>query len=248
MTKGPDPRYNHKRKFGLTLAELEELSREEREEFAREHSKPVFYFKSESRECRAAAEEAVLSAAPRGHDLAALNGVNVGAGARPVSKFLTAVDLKRAHKKNQATGSFLAPMMPLPFKPNVVDYIVSLHSLEHIPNPVQVVMHWLYMIKPGGGIGLILPDWRYSWDARNDKGVWGHKWNSEPKVLKNMYERHFQDHCDLEALDTYDWKISFDVVLRKRGDFVPFDSAAYLVEDSGKKMNDEGRFVSDLYQ
>ena len=189
-----------------------------------------------------------MRAQPTGHDPMLLNGINIGAGTRRINPLLTPVDIKRLHQDGPQIGAILSSMMPLPFRDNTIDYIVSLHALEHIPNPVDVVSNWLDIVKPGGGIGLVLPDWRYCWDARKDSQMWGHKWNTEPDVLREMFAKHWQDKCDLEHLNTYDWKISFDVVLRKHGEFKPFDPSDYLSDWSGAKMAAQGCFVSDDYQ
>ena len=239
------PTIDYEARFGMTHEALKAMSRSEREELARGTNKQVFYLRDESQDCIRAANEAVLRAAPQGHRLEELNGINVGAGDRHVSDFVTTIDLKRVHKTNAATGSFLAPMKPLPFRPGVLDYIVSLHSLEHVSNPIEVLLHWIESLKPGGGIGLILPDWRYTWDARIDGTAWGHKWNPDPDLIAAAYDRYLKPHCELEALDTFDYKISFDVILRKPGEFVPFRSEEYLTGDSGKSLASTGQMFSD---
>jgi len=83
-------------------------------------------------------------------------------------------------------------------------------------------MHWLGILKPGGGIGVIVPDWRYTWDARHDNAPYGHKWNPSPDVVRKWYSDHWSKSCMLEAIDTYDFKLSFDFILRKPGTFRPF--------------------------
>ena len=238
----------HETRFGLHLDELRKMSRSAREEFARKAGKMVFYLPAEGQECRKSAEAAVLRARPTGHDPMLLNGINIGAGTRRIDPLLTPVDVKRLHREGPQIGAILSSMMPLPFRDETIDYIISLHALEHVPNPVEIVSHWLDIVKPGGGIGLVLPDWRYCWDARKDFHMWGHKWNTEPDVLKEMHTRHWKDRCELEQLDSYDWKFSFDVVLRKHGTFEPFDPSAYLTEWTGAKMAAQGCFVSDSYQ
>lgn len=236
---------NHKRKFGLTLEELSKLSRTEREQHSLKARKKVFYFKEEAIECRKTAEKAVLEAAPF-HDLSMLNGLNIGAGSRIISEYLIPIDLKRDHKNGVQLGSLLAPMMPLPFKPNVIDYIISVHSLEHVPNPIETVCHWIDILKPGGGIGIILPDWRYCSDASKDNKTWGHKWNSEPKVMLDLFEKYWSKETELIQLDSYDFKISFDFVIRKKGNFQLFDSTKYLSDQTGHKMFLEGKFLGPI--
>lgn len=231
------------RRFGLPRDELLKLSRIEREEFVLTNKKQVFYNSQESDNARMAANSAVLRAAPSGHPLDQLNGINIGAGKRPISRFLMPVDLTRRHGKGDLTNSLLSPMFPLPFRDGSLDLIVSVHSLEHVHNPIEVVLHWLQVLKPGGGIGIILPDWRYNWDARSDSALWGHKWNSEPKIIHYFFENFWKEHATLEYIDTLEFKIGFDVILRKKGEFFPFSEADYLQNHHGKALYQAGKMA-----
>lgn len=49
----------------------------------------------------------------------------------------------------------------LPIKNESVNYILSSHTLEHIPNTEETLKEWLRVLKPGGIIGSIIPDRRY---------------------------------------------------------------------------------------
>lgn len=42
-----------------------------------------------------------------------------------------------------AGNTLLAWADQLPFKNNTLDYIVSLHNMEHLQDPVQAVLHYL---------------------------------------------------------------------------------------------------------
>jgi hypothetical protein len=79
---------------------LHTLTREERERIAYESHAVALYLGAEIPALRAAEEAAALAAAPAtgpggARDLAALNGVNVGAGGRPVHETLLMVDAHR---------------------------------------------------------------------------------------------------------------------------------------------------------
>lgn len=103
----------------------------------------------------------------------------------------------------------------------------SLHNLEHVDDPIATVTHYLSLLKPGGGLGVVLPHWRYSWPAQSDDTRWGHRWNAAPEVICELHARHWRHLAGLEALNTYpDWRLSFDFVLRKRGEFAPFGAAS----------------------
>ena len=209
---------------------LKHLSREEREEFALRAGVCVLYFGEEVAEVQHTEEQAALRAMPPGFLDHQLNGLNIGSGDRAISPFLLPVDIMRLPPAVSVPGAhhaFLPSALlsladDLPFRDNSIDYIVALHMLEHVSNPAEVISSWLRIIKPGGGIGIVVPDWRYTWDARGDNDVLGHKWNSTPEVVKSMYDKYWSHESTLETLATYSYRISFDFVLRKPGTFVPF--------------------------
>jgi phosphatidylethanolamine/phosphatidyl-N-methylethanolamine N-methyltransferase len=45
----------------------------------------------------------------------------------------------------------------LSFPNSVVDRLIATHVLEHLPNPVSVLMEWNRVVKPGGVISIVLP-------------------------------------------------------------------------------------------
>ena len=44
------------------------------------------------------------------------------------------------------------------FGNGVLDYVIARHNLEHYVDPVKTLLEWRRVLKPGGVIGLILPD------------------------------------------------------------------------------------------
>jgi SAM-dependent methyltransferase len=228
------------------------LSKAEREEFALRTQSMVLYLGSEVTACRKAEETAVMAARPSGHAPEDLNGLNIGCGDRLISPFLLPVDIMRTIPEQtfggehhaHAQGAMLALPDELPFRSGTIDYIVSLHSLEHSANPVEVVLRWLDVLKPGGGIGVVVPDWRYSWDARNDNGRYGHKWNPTPDLVRKTYDRHWSNAAVLEAIATYDFRLSFDFVLRKPGAFKPFSRERLETGLSGRQLAESGAFLT----
>jgi SAM-dependent methyltransferase len=232
------------------LAHLRCFTLTEREEIAQRSGTIVVYFDGEVTAVRTAEEEAVLRAMPPGFAMKDLNGLNIGCGDRLVDPSLIAVDIARESLLTQgghrtATGNaLLAKCDNLPFAADSIDFIVALHMLEHVEDPVGVLLHWLDKLKPGGGIGLILPDWRYSWDSRTDESAYGHKWNAEPDLVRLLWENHLAEYCELERMQTYPYKLSFDVILRKPGMFTPFTLPIDESAESGAARHRRGAFLS----
>jgi SAM-dependent methyltransferase len=57
------------------------------------------------------------------------------------------------------------------------DYLLSSHNLEHIANPVRALKEWMRVVKPGGAIIVILPDYRHTFDHRR-----------QPTAVRHMME------------------------------------------------------------
>lgn len=210
------------------IEELRKLSMEERERLSLETGTRAIYLDEEVQTYREAEEAAALTAAPPGYDLIQLNGLNVGCGDRSVSPYLIPVDISRqpmigGHAVATA-NAILADPNNLPFKEESIDFIIALHVLEHIATPAITLRHWLKLLKPGGGIGLVIPDWRYAWDSRTDQSAYGHKWNSTSEVMQDIWAKALSGICVLEKINTLPFAASFDVVLRKPGQFRPFSA------------------------
>ncbi|KIZ06556.1 hypothetical protein MNEG_1399 [Monoraphidium neglectum] len=120
---------------------------EERERIGYEAHSTALYLGEEVVTVQSAEEEAVLAAAPL-RDLAALNGINIGAGGRPVHPTLLMVDAHRGFGSEGAAlpsaqkaplSTIMAWADDLPFKQGSLDYAISLHNLEHLPDPVGML-------------------------------------------------------------------------------------------------------------
>jgi SAM-dependent methyltransferase len=46
------------------------------------------------------------------------------------------------------------------------DFVLSSHNLEHFANPVKALYEWKRVIRPGGGLILLLPNYRRTFDHR----------------------------------------------------------------------------------
>lgn len=220
------------------------LPLELREELAYQTHTMVVYYGQEVVDVRDAEEKAALRAMPQGYTFQDLNGINIGCGDRIINQFLIGTD---AHKGTwevkgadyqiyESRSQLLCWAHDLPFKNNSIDYMIALHILEHTPDPISVVLNWLDMLKPGGGLGIIVPDWRYTWDARNDQNIWSHRWNPTPKLVKALFDEHWSKESSLEHICTYKWKLSFDFVLRKHGKFSPFNINEAEAIPTGKQL------------
>ncbi|MDP9632003.1 UNVERIFIED_ORG: putative SAM-dependent methyltransferase [Ensifer adhaerens] len=234
---------------------LSRYTLESRERFARRTNSMVVYLPQEAHCVQRLEEEAALNAAPKGHELKGLNGLNIGCGNRRINEYITPVDIMRESQLGVDSGehhaflkdAILANPEDLPFKPESLDYIVALHMLEHVANPIEIVVYWGTLLKPGGGIGLVLPDFRYTWNACNDPSQFGHKWNTSADIFRELYSLHLAHLFQLECIATLRHKISFDVVLRKPGNFQSFKISNATSQHSGAELAQRGHMIGSSF-
>jgi SAM-dependent methyltransferase len=72
------------------------------------------------------------------------------------------------------------------------DFVLSSHSLEHTANPVKALKEWIRVVKPGGPVIVVLPDYRHTFDHRRS-----------PTPIEHMVEdcELRRDEKDLTHLD-----------------------------------------------
>jgi glycosyltransferase involved in cell wall biosynthesis/SAM-dependent methyltransferase len=94
-------------------------------------------------------------------------GLDIGCGSRKTHPWLTGVDLmapgsigEKASVKGlvcaadiQASGDDLSM-----YADESVDLIVARHNLEHYLDPVKTLLEWRRVLRPGGIVGVVLPD------------------------------------------------------------------------------------------
>ena len=94
-------------------------------------------------------------------------GVEIGAFKSPVPGLSPPpiyVDRFRDYAGERCLADYYGDATALPFCDNSLDYVVTSHVLEHIPNPVQALAEWYRVLRPGGIIYCLVPDRRYTWD------------------------------------------------------------------------------------
>jgi SAM-dependent methyltransferase len=104
----------------------------------------------------------------------------------------------------------------IPLKDNRIDYVLSSHVLEHVPNPLNAFYEWDRVVRPEGYVLMIVPHhdalksdkrplewftrerllraWRekWTWDehplAASSGGKYGHYWKFTPELLTGFIE------------------------------------------------------------
>lgn len=168
-------------------------------------------------------EEKLLSDVVNNKKLSELNILNLGCGGRKINESLIPVDFTRDLKELDMNGhlnnSIISDVNNLIFLNETIDGIIALHIWEHCEDPVKTLNEWLRVLKPGGRIGIVLPNFMYCWSASNDNFKYGHKWNTEPNIVLKLLNEHFKD-IKIIKFNTLKYKLSFDIVLEKPGIYI----------------------------
>ncbi len=102
----------------------------------------------------------------------------------------------------------------LPFNDGSFSLVLANHVVEHMPGDVPAILRdWLRVIKPGGVLGVILPDQQYVDVLAIDKD---HKQAWTAQQFRDQVCAPLADVADLVEFDTLKNKFSYEAVLRKR--------------------------------
>lgn len=94
-------------------------------------------------------------------------GIEIGAYNEPVSGISPIyVDRFSEFAGKECLVDVISDAACLPFRPATLDYIVSSHLIEHVPNPIKAVIEWFSILKKGGILYMVVPDARYTFDCR----------------------------------------------------------------------------------
>ncbi len=74
----------------------------------------------------------------------------------------------------------------LPFKDNVLDYVISSHAIEHFFDPIKTIEEWFRVIKTGGYVVMIVPHRKRTFDRNRE--------NTSCEELFARYENKLNPH------------------------------------------------------
>jgi len=80
------------------------------------------------------------------------------------------------------------------------DFVLSSHNLEHIANPIKALKEWMRVIKPGGTIIAILPDYRRTFDHRRQPTTVDHMLEDYESGASESDLTHLQEILKLHDL------------------------------------------------
>ena len=136
-------------------------------------------------------------------------GPGIGVGGTPISG-VKSVNTKEC--------DIIVTDYRLPLEDDSIGYILSHHTLEHIPeDPDIVIKEWLRVLKLGGLIAITLPDDRYfKHENRSDISKYDWAYHEFTPTLFKSYLDKISDKAELLLFDTHENCFDFDVLLRKK--------------------------------
>ena len=80
------------------------------------------------------------------------------------------------------------------------DFVLSSHNLEHIANPIRALKEWKRVVKAGGAIITVLPDYRHTFDHRRQPTTVRHMVEDYDSETKENDLTHLQEILELHDL------------------------------------------------
>ena len=138
-------------------------------------------------------------------------GLDIGCG-QVISPFCIGADFYSGSNHPEYGGVYRPHVRclgeTLPFKNETFDFIMSLHSLEHMRNTVETIKEWLRVLKKGGKIIVVMPDRKYgpSADRGHAREYTADKFRA---ILNNISNIRILEH------DTFRNHFSFNTLIEK---------------------------------
>jgi glycosyltransferase involved in cell wall biosynthesis/SAM-dependent methyltransferase len=146
-------------------------------------------------------------------------GIDVGCGSYKIHPQAIGVDLVPGGQLGKtgcvagcvSQADVAASGDELPLHSVSLDYVVSRHNLEHYNDPILAVSEWGRVLKPGGVLGIIVPDERFCDTIRLDPT---HKHVFTPSSLQRLFD--LLTGFDFLYLEKLLFRWSFICIAQKR--------------------------------
>ena len=93
-------------------------------------------------------------------------GTEIGAFTSPIPGISPIyVDKFQEYANEKTNAQYYGDACELPFQNDSLDYVASSHVLEHTANPVQALLEWFRVLKPGGIVFMVVPDKNATFDS-----------------------------------------------------------------------------------
>ena len=100
-------------------------------------------------------------------------GFDMGCGDRTSAPWLIGVDhhcgrwTSKGGLVFMTTPDVVADVRHVPFPDGCADLVVSKHTLEHFADSAEVLPEWIRLLRLGGYLVIVVPDYRYTYSCCN---------------------------------------------------------------------------------
>ena len=129
-------------------------------------------------------------------------GVEIGAFQSPIPGIQPVyIDKFESFDGQDCRLDFRGDADRLPVAADSLDYVASSHVLEHTANPVAALLEWQRVLKPGGVVYCVIPDYHFTFDRHR-----------RPTSARHMIDDYRAGTDDVDAthiddfIDGIDWR------------------------------------------
>jgi len=113
------------------------------------------------------------------------------------------------------------------FKDGELDYVVSRHNLEHYVDPIKTLLEWKRVLKPGGILGIVLPDESKINTLALDPT---HKSSFTPSSIRRLLD--IIGGFEIIKIEPVIENWSFVVIARKMENILPSGNSSFMNPDN----------------
>ena len=126
-------------------------------------------------------------------------GIEIGVGAQTIAPFKRTIlsDAFRSHTKDRSLATEFFQAHEIPYANNSMDFILSEHVLEHVPNPIRVLKEWQRVLKPGGVVYLFMPHPKRTFDRNRALTPLEHLLEDERNDVNPSEDVHYEEWMNL---------------------------------------------------
>lgn len=134
------------------------------------------------------------------------NGIDIGAGPDPLSKYAQQFPLMSGLKVWDVQDGDAQKMEGVP--DNTYDFVHSSHCLEHLFDPQEAFQNWIRICKPGGYIITTLPD-----EDLYEQGVWPSNHNPDHKTSWTILKEESWSEGSINLIEfLYEFKDQIEIL------------------------------------
>lgn len=103
-------------------------------------------------------------------------GLEIGPGANPYCDLSNTTFLDRFPNREEGcvVPDIVSDAHDIPVPDNSYNFVLSSHTLEHLPNTLQSLLEWKRVVRPGGAIFLVLPHCVRTYDRNRSRTTFQH--------------------------------------------------------------------------